>query len=199
MKPHTFLKGADTILRVYGGREMSVITKDMMEFIYQENVWRFRDYKGIKQLVMAEQPALQEEVYDSLISFILYCSKNEISTIIWVPEDETDEALDKMLSTSNPLDKASDINICDASNEGMLKRILSSDGACIISKTGTVIRYGCIIKDTVSDPAQARPKAALKGTGETAAGRLAANGISFKVSQDGTIKFFHSPSDKIRL
>lgn len=95
MKPHTFLKGADTILRVYGGREMSVITKDMMEFIYQENVWRFRDYKGIKQLVMAEQPALQEEVYDSLISFILYCSKNEISTIIWVRKTKRTKPLTK--------------------------------------------------------------------------------------------------------
>ena len=39
----------------------------------------------------------------------------------------------------------------------------------------------------------------LKGTGETAASRLASNGIAIKISQDGTIKIFLNERTKIKF
>lgn len=118
--------------------ELSILTKDEVEFIFLENVWRFRDYKGIHDLVTNLQKELSDEVYQSLFSFILYCSKHEISLIIWIPFDESDKALDEMLATSNPLPETSGISICKECHEGLLKRMLSSDRACIISKSGRV-------------------------------------------------------------
>lgn len=124
MNPFDFLKGADTIFRTYGGKELSILTKDEMEFIFMENVWRFRDYKGIHDLVTHYQNEMSDEVYHSLNSFILYCSKHEISSIIWIPSDESDKALDAMLATSNPLSEESGISICEECHEGDRKSVV---------------------------------------------------------------------------
>ena len=198
MTPQKFLRGGDCIFRVYNGRELSVITKDEMEFIYQENVWRFRDYVGLKKIV-TEDMSMADEVYDSFISYILYCSKNEISSIIWIPSDDKKEVIDRMVSTSNSFQGEAIINICDETYQGMLMRMLSSDGACVFNKDGNLLRYGCIIKThSVRDKNKA-PEQKTIGTGESAAALLAENGIAFKISQDGTIKFFHSKNEVIKF
>lgn len=198
MTPHKFLKGGDYIFRVYNGRELSIITKDDIEFIYQENVWRFRDYKGLKGII-TEDLGMGESIYEAFISYILYCSKNEISSIIWIPLNDTSDELNKMFSTSNSIPEDSPINICNESYEGLLMRMLSSDGACVFNKNGDLLRYGCIIKAENPNNAAAPPEQKVKGTGESAAAQLASNGIAFKISQDGTIKFFHAKNEVIKF
>ena len=73
----------------------------------------------------------------------------------------------------------------DKSFTNHIIRYLSSDGATIIDKNGLLQYFGCII-----DLNKIEVKG-IKGTGESAAGALSSNGISLKISQDGTIKLFN--------
>jgi hypothetical protein len=72
----------------------------------------------------------------------------------------------------------------DKSFTNHIIRYLSSDGATVIDKNGLLQYFGCII-----DLNKIEVKG-IKGTGESAASALSANGISLKISQDGTIKLF---------
>lgn len=176
------LKGDDCLFRTEAGREVSVITADGVEFINQENIWRFRDYNLLKQRIIQEVN-LSDSVYNSLIYFVLYCSKNDISSLIWVPKDLSHFSDLLKPNTINVLTDAS-LNVTNQINSPLILRMLSSDGATIISPSGEVKAYGCIV-----DTTNAKPKG-VKGTGETAAGLLAENGVSIKISQDGTIKVY---------
>ena len=176
------LKGGDVLIRTEAGREVSVITSDGLEFVNQENCWRYRDYELLKKRILKELD-INEEVYNSLLYYVLYCSKNDISSLIWIPKDINKYTESIKEGTINKLAKST-FNITDQAYSSLLKRILSSDGATVIRTTGEVEAYGCMV-----ETAQAK-LAGVKGTGETAAGQLAKNGIAFKISQDGTIKVF---------
>ena len=45
------IKKNDFLIRTTNGRELSIITKDF-EFVYQENTWRYRDYKFLRQRIL---------------------------------------------------------------------------------------------------------------------------------------------------
>ena len=162
------------------GAICAIVTSKGYEFIHQENVWRFRNYDMLQALIQAKVK-LSDSVYNSLLYYVLYCSKHDISSIIWVPA---------YISKVQPLLKSfhsftrSSFNIMDRNYSGLVKRMMSSDGATIISVDGTVKYYGCIVN---MDSAKVN---AVKGTGETVASLLASNGVAFKISQDGTIKVF---------
>ena len=123
------------------------------------------------------------KVYGYLIYYVLYCSKKGISTIIWIPQDL--RKINKLLSSKHKILKDS-IKITNSDCLATVIRMLSSDGATILSKTGEIKYFGAFVR---TQPAR---KKSLGGTGEGAASVLASNGISIKVSQDGTIKFFIS-------
>lgn len=176
------LKGGDVLIRTEAGREVSVITSDGLEFVNQENCWRYRDYELLKKRIM-KVVKICDEVYNSLLYYVLYCSKNDISSLIWIPEDISKYSESIKEGTANQL-ATSSFNITDQAYSSLLKRILSSDGATVIRLTGEVEAYGCMV-----ETAQAKVSG-VKGTGETAAGLLAKNGVAIKISQDGTIKVF---------
>lgn len=174
------LKGRDFMIRVAAGRELSVITSHHVEFIYQENTWRYRDYEWLKGRITSVVP-MNDRVYNAILYFVLYCSKNDISSILWIPQSIS--KIDKQVQVKHAFSNKI-IKVTDRDNEGLIKRMLSSDGATVISSDGEVKYYGCIAKLKVKNTKTP------KGTGETAAGNLAANGIAVKISQDGTIKVF---------
>ena len=176
------LKGGDVLIRTEAGREVSVITSDGIEFINQENCWRYRDYELLKKRILKELN-LNEDVYNSLLYYVLHCSKNDISSLIWMPKDINKYTESIKEGTANKLAEST-LNIVDQAYSSLLKRILSSDGATVIRPTGEIEAYGCMV-----ETGQARVSG-VKGTGETAASILAKNGIAIKISQDGTIKVF---------
>lgn len=172
--------GRDIMLRTESGRELSLITSKGVEFIYQENTWRYRDYKWLQEQI-EKVIHLDDDVFDSVIHYVLYCSKNDISSILWIPLDVS--KIDNNVSNKHSL-FYSNFYIQHQRYEGLFKRLLSSDGATAIGIDGKLLYYGCIAK--LNTTQSQNPK----GTGESAAALLAKNGIAFKVSQDGTIKIF---------
>lgn len=147
-----------------------------------ENQWKFRDYTYIRKLFLAHFNNI--DIVESLLFFVIHCSKNSISSIIWLPDniDQIGELIKKQ--TMNRFIKTP-ISIMDKSFTNHIIRYLSSDGATIIDKNGLLQYFGCII-----DLNKIEVKG-IKGTGESAAGALSSNGISLKISQDGTIKLFN--------
>lgn len=180
MNLHNILTGGDVLFRIDSEKEMSIITSSRIEFIYLENHWKYRDYRILKAL-LNEKGKINDDVLNSLIYFILYCSKNKISTIIWIPKNEN--KIEDYLKSKNTLSK-NNIIITNKSFTDLVIRCLSSDGAIIIAKDGKMLHYGCIINF------ESMNVKGVKGTGESAAGVLAENGISIKVSQDSSIKIF---------
>ena len=118
---------------------------------------------------------------------MLYCSKNDVSSIIWIVEDKNDMSC---LADMNTFTRKN-IYITDVSCNNIIKRLLSSDGAVAIDMTGKILYYGCIVNLN-----KTQQSSGPKGTGETAAGILAQNGIAIKISQDGTIKVHLTPNAK---
>ena len=175
------LKGADLLFKVENEKSFSIINTSNIEISYIENQWKFRDYTYIRKLFLAHFNNM--DIVESILFFIIYCSKNAISSIIWLPEkiDQIEELLKK--KTMNRFIKKP-ISIMDKSFTNHIIRYLSSDGATIIDKNGLLQYFGCII-----DLNKIEVKG-IKGTGESAASALSANGISLKISQDGTIKLF---------
>ena len=179
----------DILFRTNNGRELSVIVSNGIVFIYQENVWRYRNYQWIKNLIR-EEISLDENVYNAILYYVLYCSRNDTSSIIWIPKNVN--SIKDFLKTSHAVSRKS-FSILNPQFDGLIKRLMASDGATVICPDGTVKYYGCIIKMEVAD------NKTLKGTGETAASRLASNGIAIKISQDGTIKIFLNERTKIKF
>lgn len=172
--------GRDVMLRTEGGRELSLITSKGVEFIYQENTWRYRDYKWLQEQI-EKVIHIDDDVFDAVIHYVLYCSKSDISSILWIPSDVS--KMDNIVSNKHSL-FYSNVYLQNQRYEGLFKRFLSSDGATAIGVDGKLLYYGCLAKLNASQSKNP------KGTGESAAALLAKNGIAFKVSQDGTIKIF---------
>lgn len=178
---HDALHGHDFLIRTTNGRELSIITAKGKEFIYQENAWRYRDYDLLHQRILKVFPSLSDEVYESILYYVLYCSKNDTSSIIWIVDSKEQIHSSKILKTYNRFTR-SNLSIIDIGHGSIIKRLLSSDGAVAISQTGEILYYGCIV-----DLSKTNVRG-VKGTGETAASALARNGVAIKISQDGCIK-----------
>lgn len=176
-----YLKGGDFLIRTHRGREMSFISSDAIEFLHQENAWRFRDYQWIKEQI-SSVIKISDDVYYALMFHVLNCSKSDISSIIWIPQNTNPSSINKLIKTRHSLTWKK-INILSGMNEQLISRLLSSDGATVFNTEGDLIYYGCIVDN------KAIENGGVKGTGESAAS-LAQNGIAFKVSQDGMIKLF---------
>ena len=178
---HDALHGHDFLIRTTNGRELSIITAKGKEFIYQENAWRYRDYDLLHQRILKVLPSLNDEVYESILYYVLYCSKNDTSSIIWIVDSKEQIHSSKILKTYNRFTR-SNLSIIDIGHGSIIKRLLSSDGAVAISQTGDILYYGCIVDLSKIDVR------GVKGTGETAASVLARKGVAIKISQDGCIK-----------
>lgn len=171
------LRGDDVLFRIESAKELSIINSKGSEFIFKENGWKFRNYINIYNLINAHI-SISMKVFDFLLYYVLYCSKNGVSSIIWIPENCND--MDILLNKNKPMNN--NVTITDPVYSPLILRLLSSDGATVVSKEGEVLYFGGIVK---LDMTQIE---GVHGTGETATSLLAKNGIAIKVSQDGAIK-----------
>lgn len=175
------LKGGDVLFKIENEKQFSVINSDGVEFLCLENRWKIRNYNVIKELISIT--VTKNKVVDKLLYFILFCSKNSISSVIWIPND-----LDSIADFVKPetLNKLIDepVSIVDDRYTNHIMRYLSSDGATIFDKNGDLQYFGSVV-----DMKDLEIKG-VKGTGESAAQVLSSNGIAFKISQDGSIKLF---------
>lgn len=179
------LSGADLLLRVLNGRELSVIDSNGCEFLHQENVWKYRDYDALKKCFQDYIP-LDDQLYYSIMKYVLRCSRDDKSSIIWIVKNEnrildsiTNSEPNKVLKDSNER-----LNINTPSLEPLIDRLMASDGAIVINLKGEILYYGVF-----ADLSQ-KPHVGVKGSGETAASILGQNGIAIKISQDGPITIF---------
>lgn len=175
------LKGGDILLKIENEKNFSIIDSDGLEFLYRESSWKLRNYNAIKKEIMDCVP--NAEVVSRILFFIIYCSKNSISSVVWIPKNisSINDFVKKETLNSLTVEK---VSILDDKFTNNIFRFLSSDGATIINENGEVLHYGCIV-----DMKNLEIKG-VKGTGESAAEVLGKNGIAFKISQDGTIKVF---------
>lgn len=179
------LFGADLLLRVLNGRELSVIDSDGCEFLHQENAWKYRDYDALKKCFQ-DNIQLDDQLYYSIMKYVLRCSRNDKSSIIWLVNDEN-KILDLITNTEpNKVLKETNekLNINNPSLEPIVDRLMASDGATVINLKGEILYFGVF-----ADLSQ-KPHKGVSGSGETAASILGQNGIAIKISQDGPIHIF---------
>lgn len=182
------LKGGDTLFKIENEKLFSINTSSGFEFLFFENQWKFRNYGFLKE-ILKENITADESVIESIIFYVLSCSKKQISSILWFPADLS--TVDEMvqIKTKNTFLNAK-VNLTNKSFIPHIFRVLSSDGATIIDREGNICFIGVIVdlsKISIDG---------FKGTGESAASALAVNGMSIKISQDGNIKIFTQQSDK---
>ena len=181
------LLGADILFRVTGLNQVSIIDSSGIEFCNIENNWKFRDYNSIIKIV-EEFSGIDHNAVDALISNIVYCSHNKISSIIWLPQDDSDQTLNAVLAKNYRaliLSLRCTRNSKELSYKHLVKRIISSDGVTIINHLGRIKSHGAIVNlNKVVSKGQV-------GTGESASKLLAQNGVAIKISQDGNIKVFY--------
>lgn len=178
------LWGGDLLFRVINSNQISIVNSDGIEFIATENSWKLRDYKIINELIKS-YTSMDKKLVTCLLYYIMHCSRCGESTIIWLPQDTADETLSQLLAKRMRLVE-NDINIQDQRNVELVKRILSSDGVTIIDISGNIISNGCVV-----NLSEANSGKKLIGTGEAASKLLSSNGISIKVSQDGSVKIYY--------
>lgn len=179
------LKTPDFIVRTVGPNEISVSDADHKEFVKIENVWRYRHPKNMTQFLV-EHLHIEYKVSYAILYYTLKCSRNHVSSILWIPMDSSEETI-KTYTTSNRVNIwKRKLNLLNESHQVILEKILASDGAIVIEKNGQVL-YESVFADMKEPNVE---KAKLVGSGETAARFLAKNGVAIKISQDGMIKVF---------
>lgn len=175
----------DFIVRTVGPNELSVSDSDGKEFVKVENVWRYRHRKNITQFLV-EKLSIKYDVSYAILYYVLKCSRNHISSIIWIPNDCCNEVIENFTTSNRVRLWNNQLNILDESHQVLVDKILASDGAVVVDKDGKIF-YESVFADM--DKANAS-KVELAGSGETAAQFLGKNGVCIKISQDGTIKIF---------
>lgn len=180
------LKTPDFIVRAIGPNEISVSDSDGKEFVKIENIWRYRHHKNITQF-MVEQLGIEYKVSYAILLYILKCSRNHISSILWMPKDCSEEAIGKLTMNNRVKIWNSELNIMNESHQVLIEKILASDGAVVIDGNGKII-FESVFANMNGDSSSA---VKLAGSGETAARLLSQNGVAVKISQDGTIKIFY--------
>lgn len=181
------LKGGDVLFKIENEKQFSIINSDGIEFLCLENRWRIRNYNLIRELISSV--IKDDEVVNFILFYMLYCSKNSVSSVIWIPNDiNSISELVKPDTLNKLIDEP--ISIQDKKYTNHIMRYLSSDGATIIDKNGFLNYFGSIVDMKNLDIK------GVKGTGESAAKVLASNGLSIKISQDGTIKLFLNENEE---
>ena len=182
------LLGMDILFRVTGPNQVSIINSEGIEICNTENKWKFRNYILICKIIK-EYSGIEHSVMDSIISNVIYCSQNRISSIIWLPKDCQNTQIENLL-VKNDCAFERPISIFAPDKSLLVKRILSSDGVTVIANNGTILSHGAIVNlSKVTAKGQV-------GTGESAAKLLAENGVSIKISQDGNIKMFYHNGER---
>ncbi|MNJ37126.1 hypothetical protein D3C77_319340 [compost metagenome] len=174
------IKGSDILLRVTSTSELSIVGSEGIEFNYKENMWRARNLTKISSIIRSSLE-VDESFAQALIFFLFYLSRERLSSIIWIPNDEI--SIGDFIKNKNRL-TIPDLSISNKKHTQTVLRLLSSDGASVISKAGNLISFGSMIdisKIAIDG---------IKGSGEIAASTLGKNGLSIKISQDGRIKLF---------
>ena len=181
----------DFLIRTTGPNELSVSDATGKEFVKLENTWRYR-YKRNLIEYLCETLEISEELSNAILYYVLKCYRLHISTIMWIPKNENPKEIEDLTTENRIKLWKKDPNILEERNEGIVDKILASDGAMVINRMGEIIYesvFARLEKKTISPNR-------LMGTGETAAKHLAQNGVAIKVSQDGAIKIY-SGDDKI--
>lgn len=179
------LVAPDFIVRTVGPNEIAVSDSDGKEFVKVENVWKYRHHKNITQFLV-DQLHIDYKVSYAILYYTLKCSRNHISSIIWIPNDCNEEAISDLTTSNRVRIWNSQLSILNESHQVLLDKILASDGAIVLEKDGQVL-YESVFAD-MSKASVSKVK--LAGSGETAAQFLAKNGVAIKISQDGTIKVY---------
>lgn len=174
------IKGGDALFRVTSQSEFSIAGSAGMEFSYKEGRWRVRNLAQIASLI-GQALQVEEPFVQGLLYYVFYLSRRRLSSILWVPLDAT--KVDELLLSSNRLTRQP-FSLLEEKHTQTLIRLLSSDGASVFSTDGSLLSFGSIV-----DISKIRING-VKGTGESVAALLSANGLSVKISQDGTIKLY---------
>lgn len=180
------LLGQDIVFRVLSKSQYSILNADGLEFISIENRWKFRDYNVLANFFTMNGD-FSSEIISKIIYFVMYCSHENKSVIIWLPNKTEEEEVKRYILSSNHI-ILNHLDILDAESDSLIKRMLTSDGVTAIDSDGKVIFTGGIV-DLNSVPSEGK----AIGTGESAARILSCNGIAIKISQDGAVKIFSSP------
>lgn len=178
------LWGSDIAFRVINHNQISLMNSDGIEFISVENTWKLRDYNIVHSL-FSQNTLMNSEVISCLLYYILDCSRNNKSVILWIPYDFDEKILETILIDCKKTVKLN-IDILDERNEQIVKRIITSDGVTVINKDGEIVYNGCVVNLSKLSPSKK-----LVGTGESATKLLAENGVAIKISQDGSIKIYY--------
>lgn len=188
----------EILFRINNEKEYSVIS-NKQEFTYIENKWKYRNYSYI-ETIFKKYTTLNNNCITSLLFFVFYCSRNSISTILWLPSDmnEVDsktnsESLLKSKNTFFTPNSNTQIRIDNKKYSSTIIRIISSDGVTIFDNKGILKYYGCVVN------IESAKIDGVVGTGETATKILSKNGIAIKISQDSTIKLFLDEKNKIEI
>ncbi len=179
------LNAPDFIVRAVGPNEISVSDADHKEFVKIENVWRYRHPKNITKFLV-DHLHIEYRVSYAILFYVLKCSRNHVSSILWIPMDSSEEVINAATTSNRVNIWKRKLHLLDESHQVILEKILASDGAIVIEKNGQVL-YESVFADIKESNAE---KAKLVGSGETAARFLAKNGVAIKISQDGMIKVF---------
>ena len=182
------LLGQDVVFRVLGKNQYSILNADGLEFISIENRWKFRDYNVLIRFFKT-YGNFSLEIINKIIYFVMYCSHENKSVIIWLPNNTEKDELKKYILSSNSI-ISDQLDILNNKLDSLLKRMLTSDGVTAIDSNGKVIFTGGIV-----DLNSVYLKGKAVGTGESAARLLSCNGVSIKISQDGAIKIFSNPEE----
>ncbi len=182
----------DFVARTVGPNEISISDSDGKEFVKVENTWKYRHYKSITKFLV-EHLQIEYKVSYAILYYTLKCSRNHISSIIWIPNDCTETAISDLTTSNRVSIWTSHLSILNESHQVLVDKILASDGAIVIEKDGQVL-YDSVFADM--SKASVSTEGKLTGSGETAASFLANNGVAIKISQDGTIKIY-SGNEKI--
>lgn len=177
------LLGMDILFRVTGPNQVSIINSEGIEICNTENKWKFRNY-GLICSIIEKYSGCKPSAMDAIMSNVIYCSQNRISSIIWLPQNCLRSQIEQLLVKNDRVFKHP-ISVCDSDKNNLVKRILSSDGVTVIANDGKILSHGAIV-----NLGEVVAKGQV-GTGESAATLLSQNGISIKISQDGNIKMFY--------
>ena len=179
------LMSPDFIVRTVGPNEISVSDTDGKEYIKIENVWRYRHRKNLAQFLVTHLEIDYKIAY-AIMFYTLNCSRNHISSIIWIPNDSSEKAISDLTTPNRVRIWKNKLSILNESHQILLEKILASDGAVVIEKDGQVLFESVFAN--MSNATSSKVK--LAGSGETATRILSSNGVAIKISQDGMIKVF---------
>lgn len=178
------VKGRDALFRVTSRAEFSVLGSDKLEFTYKDNRWCVRNLPAIAELIRIRLGA-EDSFVQRVLYFAFLMSRRRSSAILWIPND-LGRISEVMLSTRRLT--TTPLSILKDEHAQSIFRLLSSDGATIVSLDGSVVAFGSFV-----DISKAKI-AGLKGTGETVSSILSENGLALKISQDGAIKMYDDPA-----